>query len=259
MGFFDTFFGEDPSVTTRSRLLPQQSRALNVLGPELRQGLKTGEREAPQLSELELTSLGGLEEFARSLMGPREGGPSPVAGQAQESLLDLLTAQPTDIEELFKTGVEDPLLRTFEERTLPGIRQQFAGNQAFFGGERIGAEERGREDLTRVLAEARANAVLGEVGATRQAKLQALGLAPDIGIQPARETGADIGNLISLLGAGGVPRQQRAGELDERSRRVNQLLQLLGVQTTDTVVDPGTEGIIGDVAKIAAAFAPTPA
>ncbi len=262
MGLGSFLFGSKPKATTSqtSTLSKQQQQVMDFLAPYLQNSAKSASSDNPPLSNLEQTSLAGLETYAHSLVNganQNTGQPSSLATTAGSTLEDILKGQPQDIDPYFTTGVQDPMLKAFNERIVPNIEKKFAGNQNFFGGDRIGAVDRAQEDLFSSLASARANAVLSEFDSTRNAKLQGLQTASDISTLPQRETAGNLANLLTTLTAGGVPRQQQQSGVDLESSRINQLLQLLGLNTTEniTTTSGGSSGNLGGIANLAGTVA----
>ncbi len=246
MGILDTLFGESPSTETfdLSTLTPEQQRLFReTLVPFLGRPISEAGAAVPGMSALESTSLAGLEQLAKDLVSG-QGAEGGLRRQATSAVGDILSQGPTDFEDFFQTTVRDPALRDFEEDVLPRIGREFGGNQ-FFGTERISADEAAREDLLESLTRARSDLAFRTRESDTQSRLQAAGLSSQIGTS---------GDLISLLGAGALPRNIELQRLAREDKRVAQLLEALGLQAKENVVvaSGGTEGIAGDLLKLAA-------
>ena len=247
----DFIFGKSPSAQFENLSLatPEQSKALKDLLAFL---TSAGQPEGfggdlvAGLSDLENTSLAALEENALS----RGAGGTPTQQLATTTLEGILTAEPTDFQDFFKSSVQDPALKTFEEEILPGIGAKNAKN--FFSSERLTQEDRAREDLQQNLNSERGKFAFATNESNQNRKLQALGLVDEI-------TGAPIDQAIKLLEAGQVPRQiEQAGLTaeygeflrvqEEKARRIEQILSALNVEQRENigVGVGGSSGLISD-------------
>jgi len=285
----DFIFGRAPQAVFEqmSLLSPEQQNALRGLlgeGGPLQSPIEgfQGDRVAG-LSGLEQTSLAALEsEALLRVPGAAPGGAGAGAGAgipglsttpggpnvnpaprtagvgaatptqqtAIQTLEELLTAGPTDFQDFFKTNVEDPAIKTFEDRILPSIGAKQAKN--FFSSERLTQEDRARDDLGTQINAERGRFAFATNEAAQDRKLQALGFVDEI-------TGAPINQAIQLLQAGQVPRQIEQAGLEaeygeflriqeEKARRVEQILEALNVEAVENfgIGLPGSSGLISD-------------
>jgi len=212
---------------------PAVSRATSFTGSALEDLFSTAEADAPQLSEFELLSLSGLEDVARGLVSGK-GDISKTLEQALSSVQGLLDRGPTDINDFFTNTIADPLINLFDERILPGIRTRFAPQ--IFGGEARRAEEFAIEDLFKTLTAARSNVAFQAREADTDTLLNAVQLIPGLASVP-------VGLLQQLLGSAGLEREQRSGELGNRSRIIDQLVGLISggrgsVENIKTIMEP---------------------
>lgn len=238
MGIFDFITGSDPTFENRTfDLLTPRERSLQekTLIPILEQPRGTAD-----LSSLEKTSLQGLEQLALQA----SEGTSPTARLSRTAgtqLEDILTRGPQDFEEFFRTTVREPALRNFEEEVLPRIARRFSGGN-FFGSERFEADTRAREDLLQSLTETRGRLSFESRQQDVENILKSAGLIGEV-------TSGPMGELISLLAAGQVPRQVELDRLASQDIRVKQIIEALGLGTVENVVltTPGKEGILGDI------------
>ncbi len=279
-GFLDDFlFGVPPSAVFEqmSLLTPEQQAALRgLLGPG-------GALQAPipgfegqltaGLSNLETTSLAALESEALlrvpgatpgdaggapGVAGGAPGQPAPTGfgsatptqQTALQTLEELLTAGPTDFQDFFRTNVEDPAIKTFNERILPSIQASQASN--FFSSERLSQEDRARSDLGANINAERGRFAFATNEASQDRRLAALGLVDSV-------TGAPVNQAIQLLEAGRVPREvEQAGLTAEygeflriqqaKSQRVEEIIAALNVEGVENfgVGLPGTSGLVSD-------------
>ena len=255
MGFLsDMLRGREPSTTvdTRSTLTPEQEAALSDLfgffrsrgGAEVEPEGFGGQLSA-DLSGRELTSLAALEQRALG------GAEDPLRNASSEALMGLIKGQgqPTGFEDFFRTNVENPSLRGFQENVRPAISRKFGGS-SFFSNERARADDASVRELLETLTQSRGDLAFQSKEAGLNRLMQALGL------QQSRDTG-DIDNLIKSLGAFGVEREVKQGGLDrefgeftrvqdEKARRIAQLLAAIGTSGRENIatVDPGKTGLI---------------
>lgn len=268
----DVLFGESPEATVSSRptLTPEQKRRLDELLGGLNLPGDIGEAVVPfegQLSAglqpIQQTSLAALEQMALNLASGGSPTGSGLQGQAETALGGLLTEGPTDFEDFFKTNVEAPLLKSFEEEVVPRLQATQARN--FFSTGRERAQDRGQEQLLNTLGRERSSLAFQTREADRNRRLQALGLVDSI-------TGLPINQAAQLLAVGEIPRSiEQAGlsaeyaefirQQQQRSERVQQLLQAIGLPAFENIaqVTGGSSGLlqgflqgggIGDIATL---------
>ena len=249
----DFLFGRKPKkeIDTLSTLSPEQQELVEFLQPFL-----TGENladiqgvETPPLSDLQTTSLAGLEQLALGIAG---------GGTEQQGLLqtgrqaagDILTRGPTDIEDFFRTNIADPSLKFFREEISPDITSKFAPS-GFFSSERLGAEETALENLLSSLVRSRESVALGARQQDTNAVLEAIQSIAGLG-------GTDIADLTGLLVPGELEREafreKQAAPIQERERRLAAIFKALGLPAIENVVTttPGTPGLINTLAGAAA-------
>lgn len=223
----DILFGSAPEANTdtKSKKTPEQEEMLKKLLEFF------GEyTQQSGLGNLESTSLRGLERFAEE----GAAGGSELYKSGSDMIQRILSQGKDDFENFFQSNVQEPLLTDFEENVMPRISRQF-GRSGFFGSDRIRQDETAREDLLSALVRGKQETVLG----ARQQNIQATGLIP--GLESAR--------------AGGILAGSEAG-LDERRKRIQQLMQALGLDTVEniTTVTGGSSGFIGDALKAAGTY-----
>ena len=235
---------DDPEVLPISTKTPEQEALLRRF-IESSEARLTGQPQFGQLppgpTNIQALSLEALEELSRQAISG--GGPFAGAEQAQETFQGLLsdTFDPEQFEEFFRGAIEEPALRAFQERVLPGISRRSAGS--FFGSERRETDIRAREDLIQALTQSRAGLAFDEEQARLDRTVRTLGLAPSV-------LGQRQSMLDQLFAAG--ERERRFGveeftarrdefrrQLDEDFRRRNQILAILGLEPVENVVIPG--------------------
>jgi len=204
--------GGSKSTSTSTSYTPEQAKwmgkALEMYGPEMGQGqqIYPGETVAG-FSPLQEQLLGGAGAYS-DLFKPVTGADIPLYGQTGDVLSDAMAgrlgAQPITPEQTgayFKQVYEDPSRKTFQEETLPGVREAFAG-PGYFGSARGKAEMEANQEYGNWLGEQRgqlewnvlqSNQALQEAQAARQ--LGAAGMAESYGTQMLRE------NLTRLTGS----------------------------------------------------------
>lgn len=261
MGLFDVLFGSEPesTITPTSTLTPNQQGAESTLAdfisgagnPNNVQQFE-GDLVAP-LSQLEELSLSALEDRSRSLAAT---GGNQLLNTAEQSLIDILTKGPEDIDAFIESNIKNPLLEVFNEETRPAISARFADQ--FFGSDRREADARANEDLQDTLFQGISSAQLRSREFDTNSKLTAAGLVPDV-------AGAGMEELLGLLKAGSVPREvqtsQNLGEFErfnnakareaELARIINGFLGIRGQENIVTN-DPGSSGILGPALTAAA-------
>ena len=269
-GIGDFLFGDEPEQTETSlpTLTPEQEELLKqligIVGGD--EGLGNLEQDfglGP--SQIELASLGGLENLVNNLPTVSEGSETQqrvdeVTGAGLDAFEDIFSQGPEDIDEFFRATVQDPLLEDFSEEILPNLQTEFAGS--FFGGERREAEARAREDLLDTLVQERTRFGFESREADRNRSIAAGQVFPNLGgfastsdfIRPA----ASANILSQLLGTGRVGSDIRGRQLDERARRISQALGALGIPAFENVVtaQDGSSGFINNIAPslVAGAF-----
>jgi len=203
-----------PVIGMQQTWTPEQMQALQGVLGQFGQfggagypGQLPGQGALPSLGQ---TSLAGLEQWALMMAQGGGGVPqapgvgaqvtAPGAGPYQQSLQQMLQGGPGDFEEYYQKAVSEPMMRQYEEEILPGIRREMA--PAYWGSERLGMEERSREDLMQQLTGKRAELAYGSWEAARNRALSAAGLG--IGAEQ-QQFQTQVGQA---LGFGGLGMQQ---------------------------------------------------
>ncbi len=245
MGLLDFFTGESPSqdITPTSTLTPEQEELLRKL---IEQISGAGDAEGLGPSNLELTSLSGLEGIANEAIGLLDSGTGQQTAQAGLGALnDIFTSGPQDIDDFFNETVRDPLLEDFQDDIL-GIGSRRAGD--FFGGERVELERNSQESLIDALTRERARTAFGAREGDLNRIIQGLGVLPGAVGSEFGGLGAASGILSRTLGAGGTERNIVQQQLDERNRRIREALASIGLPAQENIVfnNPGSSGLISD-------------
>jgi len=248
----DFLFGDEPSqtITPQTTLTPEQEELLRLIIGNITGGFGGDGGFGLEQSQLELSSLAGLEGLVNNPFGG-EPGAKATSDAGISALGDIFKTGPADIDEFFTQTVQNPLLEDFSETILPQLQSQFSSQ--FFGGERREAEGRARGDLidtlgrerTRVGFEARQS----DIGNT----LAGLGVLPQTLSSGFAAPTAQANLLLGLLGAGGNQRQVQQQQLNERSRRMSEALGALGIPGFENIVfnNPGSTGFIPGLANAA--------
>lgn len=172
-------------------------------------------------------TLTGQETQQQDLLSQLMG----QTGDATTAALEASQFDSSNIDELFRTTIRDPLVQDVRDNIIPEISARY-GNQ-FFSSERIGQEGRAIDTLTRTLAGERAKLVNSE----RDRQLQALGLFPTIA-----NTGINAAGVADVETTKKVTEEQRQKDL------MSLLLGGTGQNTFENIVtvDPGSEGFLGN-------------
>lgn len=259
MGFLSSIFGSSPksSVSSMPTLSPEQQALLKSMISQGTEAGSAGMFETPLYkayggptvagpSALESASLSALEEYSKGLLS---GGSKP-----RQDALDAwgagLQRTGTGAAEYYKTNVENPVMRTLQEQVIPGLTKRFSGNAAF-GSDRRLAEQ---QALTRVGEDLQRGQADYLQGQNNQ-------LAQLLGLTDMMSQG-EMNDITTLLKAGALPREleqarlstaQEEYRLQEQSKQdyLKALLQLLGIQTTENVVQQtgGSSGLLGGLAS----------
>lgn len=277
MGSF--LFGSKPKVQSQpvqGTLDPAQKGVESTLAGILQQGPDAavtpyGGQFAAPLSGLENTSLAALEQQAMSQTSP--ANPATAATAAGGSALtDIFNAGPQDFEDYYQTNIENPAIKDFNEKTVPGISAAFARSAGgTYGSDRANSIGRATKDLTDSLVKARSGLAFQTQQQNTANKLSAASVLPNLGAAGT----STVNNLATILAAGGVPRGVEQTQLSgqyaefqrqqqEKAQRIAQALGFLGTPTSfpqNQVVNPGSQGFLSQAmetlgpAAILAAFA----
>jgi hypothetical protein len=198
----------------------QQRDALRRLVPNL----ETAYAESPGLdyfpgaSQGTLQSLSSLEELSKGFN--TQGGVGDVGKSARGALLSIIGGPGSDRTQgnaYFKSAVTDPLLETFTEDVIPGINRANL-RSGFYGSQRVDQQTLANEQLTEEIARARAAMLLEGVGLANQGAG-----AIDVRDAASIAQASDQGRQIEM--------EQKQAVLEERARRVDELMQLILGQT----------------------------
>lgn len=256
MGLFSSIgkalFGEKQktTVTPTNTLSPDQQAAsaellkfLEGKGNPATQKQFTGDLVAP-LSNLENLSLAALEDRSRAI--GTTGDPNIRA--ASEALMQILNRGETDANDYIQANITDPLTDVFNE-TRAGTAGRFADQ--FFGSQRQKQDSTDFENFMDTLAATQTGARLDIRNQDTNAILEAIGLAPQL-------AGAEQNQLLDLLEAGSVPRENETarllGEFEKYIQNQGQqndlasiIAQYIGIPAQENIVRnrAGTSGLVG--------------
>lgn len=217
----ETQMGKAPSVKHDSLdlLTPQQWFSLNEL--------------IKQLSQTSTMPTAGFDGDLTASMSPVQAMLNKrISGGLGE---DLITGTPTNIDDIFLHSVENPLLKTFNERILPSVDRRYAGG-GFYGSDRNAAVQSSTRDLLDTLASERSKFTFNSRESAKNRQTSAIDLFNQIG---GDATGLEERNLARLF-------ENHALKKRTESDAIAQLLQALGIQTKENVstVDPGKPGLV---------------
>ena len=259
---------EEGSVTQQSRLSPEQQKLMTPLSQFLMQQLQGG--ATPYGGEL-TAGMTPMQQQAMSQMGQYMGSQTPLSGEVEGAFSDYLAGtKPEEMIDFYNQYLLPSQERTFQESTLPGIKESWAGptgEGGYWGSGRATAEGRAHEVHGEQVATGRGSAVM----TGRAQGLQALGMAPALGKYisegPLRRAtaGWNMGE-----GARGIEGQKIQAEFQEFLRTqpgagdtINQILQFLGLSTVENIIDQGQPSpfatLFSQAAPMAGAFLGGPA
>jgi len=224
---------------------------------------EAGEMLTAPMSEYEQQALDMLQQLATSLGGMGSPWETPMGQDVGTALTSLLSGEFP--EEYFKTSIEAPAMKHFEEVTRPGVREAYVGPGTFWGGERATAEAKAGTDLNMTLA-----AIRGDLGyKARQQALAALGPGMEYMGLPAEQALKQMTGAGAYMAAGALPRLIEQHGLDIayqefiRTRPENQpyaqmLLSMLGIPMMGSYVQEEPESvwpsIFGAIGSIGGAY-----
>ena len=269
-GIGDFVFGSGGSSDTdrKSTLTPEQKELLEQLIGELGGPALAGLDEEDfglEQTELELTSLEGLQNLVNTLPGGArlDQDVQETTQSSLNALERIFESGPQDIDEFFTETVQEPLLEDFSD-VMEGIQNRFAPQ--FFGGERREAEARAREDLFDALTRERARVGFTERARDLDRDVSASAVTPGVGAfgssQDFIAPGARGNILEGTRGAGTATQGTRQRQLDERSRRISEILGSLGIPGIENIVtaqDPSAGFLSSAFGPAITAFASNPA
>lgn len=256
-GIVDTIFGDEPETKVRpqSRLAPEQRELLQFLTPILQQRVEEPV-ETGQFTDAERLSLDALEQMVTGFA--TSGGPEQATETATGALTDIIGQGPRDIDQFFTETVQRPLLEDFPD-VIDATRNRFQGSGNLFSGERRESEAQAREDLFDALTRERANIAFTERGQDLDRSLRAAGVLPSLSTTAEQFR---TNQLLSLIGGatslGEAERGTTRTALDERNRRIREVLGALGIPAQENVVvnKPGQQGLLQQAGSSFAQAAP---
>lgn len=234
LGSGDMLLGRDPGILRERevRSAPKWNKGQQKLFDESLLPMFQGGYEP-----LETLSIEGLDEFSRALMAGGTG-----TGMSLDALSRVTGMGPQDFDEYFTTNVQGPLLEDFQDEILPGISRSYA-QSGFFGSDRERTDRMAQEELLQQLVGARSKFAYESQNSQLNRLIQAAGLGAGI-------DSTAVGTYGRIGEAAAAP----------KNRRISQILAALGLQPTENiafgdVVDPGSEGILGDLIAAFGAYA----
>ena len=254
MGFFsgvrDFLFGRKPSASTSQHptMTPEQQEALRGLLSTLTSRTSAtkpygGSLSAPIRPGIG-TSLAAMEELA---LNPDR------MGQTRDTLSRYMNKDNVnDPREYYDRAIADPAIKEFQERIMPEITGRFRGNAAF-GSDRIEAERRATEDLTKTLAGRRSELEYNAREAADTRALQAAGLMPGVEQSNLQALTALLSGQLNVQGLEqqGLDRQylEFIRQMGGEEKNIEQLLAALGLRSFEnvTTTDQGSSGIIQQI------------
>lgn len=113
-----------------------------------------------------------LNQLLLALQG-ESGQISGMAG-AESALERALSGEPQDIDEYFRTAIQEPMVRQFREEIFPSISKRFGSE--FFGGERQAAEQKAITGLGQSLVSERSRVAQNAREQALARMMQAMGI-----------------------------------------------------------------------------------
>jgi hypothetical protein len=113
---------------------------------------------------------------------------------------EILGRGPQDVEDFYKTNVQDPTLEAMERDIVPAARSNALGSGNLFTGQHQEAESRLWEDMLDSLLQARSGLALGYEESNRAQELAALGLIPGYEATDLAGRQTEYGILADILG-----------------------------------------------------------
>lgn len=245
---------DDPSISNQSSATPEQQAALKALLARLQGGNGVTpfggsfEGATPGMEH----SLAALEEWSKQMMANRAG--------MQGSANSFLGAQPenTDIEDVFKNSIQNPLEKEFNDVTSPGISKKFGGS-SIFGSDAREADTKARSNLMSTLVGAKSKLKFDTMESAKNRALQKNALGVDL-TKAGIGADSEIGKLLgAIFGGQGVIHDTNMGANDrtyaefvrqqgQGQTNISNILAALGLNPNNTVVTPGTPGLVTSAA-----------
>lgn len=220
MSAIDQILGKSPSTSTQTldTLNPDQKKLFESLSNQV------SGKDAFGTTNLQELSLTALEDRAKSL----------ATGQGQTQAADVLSkimglSDSQNSNDTFNKSVQDPLLKAFERDILPRISRNYASS-GFGGSDQRKAGDTATRNLLDTLVQKKAEFTNSNL---------------DRALLAAQASPGSTNELLNIVTqAGGI---QNIPE----DKRMQVILQLLGIQTQENVVtvDPGTSGLLAPLAQ----------
>jgi hypothetical protein len=211
--------GEAPSTTTQTLdlMTGQQKNILSSLGNYLNNSsnaitpykgtLSTGD------SNLQKQTYSGVESFLNqipSLQQQNQQNNTDYMGQ----LKSIIDAGPADTEAYYKTNVEQPAMRTYNQSVLPTIEKTFAGGR--YGSDFQRQVQASNQELQNNLVKSRESLLKDQLDQMYNRKLQAIGLEGQLPSMQATQSNTINTMLNTGLTAGTSQRATTQEALDKQ-------------------------------------------
>ena len=246
MGDLDFLFGSESEAKTKPIYTPQQMALLNALSGYAQEGMRGGQPTSP-MPPTAVPPTGLEQDYFDFFQG--------------DALQNLLSGTPAyDVgpewaEKYFEESVRPEYMKNYEEVTLPGVKSAYAG-PGYWGSARAGAQAEAGEDLATQLSSKRAQLMYGEEIEKRKAfesaqdrmlpASAALGQAGGYQRGIAHEESMD--NLQRFLRGESITVGGQTYQIDpEMGPYAQMAMQLLGFSPMQTVVEPGSPGLLGNL------------
>ncbi len=258
------FGGDSGGVDIVDLRTPEQTRVGQQFGRFFQNRIGTGlegfrGNRVAGPSDLEGSGLSALEALMNS--------PLPETfGTGRTAINELLRGEPsTEInpeitQQYFKTGIYDPLFRSFKEDIIPEIEGAYAGN--YWGTPRAEATTDAWVDFEENMSSVLSNLVYADeqtrIGLEESANDRQLAAAGLAGEFAGLEENIRTGRINAAMTMGSLPRLLMQAQLDadynewirtrpEYSPVIQQALAFLGTQGLTAVVEPGQESALGGI------------
>lgn len=240
-GIGDFLFGEDPKLDTKttSTLTPTQQELLNKFLIPYLKGTPLESVTGTPFKGARTAPLTVDEQLIQQLVSPLTESSNNTFSSLTDTLTSLLNPGVTDVSDVFKQTVANPLIDTFNEDVLPELGRRFASTDPF-GSDKLNSLVSSADNLTDSLSRGLTQFTFDTDQAAKNRSIQAAQLLQAI---PGLQTSA-------LQGAGSIaalPRTIEQQGLDvefqeflrtqvaERDKRIQQILAALGFQTQETI------------------------
>lgn len=262
MGLFDNplesiselFGGKDASLKTVSALDANQQQLYSQLANYLKQAMTTGATPWASTSPTAAgyNYVGGPTAQEQSALGALDrylASPNTLSTDLSPFLANIQRlATPGASTQSYMQNVYPALERQVSESVIPKLREAYAGTGTFSGTDRATAEQKTWTDLASNVA-----ATLAQQ--EQQNALAAAGALPSVQSAYQGIASQDVQKAAAGLQYGGLERQLQTQELSARYNEflrtnpqsasiINQVMQLLGLQTQASYMDPGSPGLL---------------